>query len=472
MPFFAIAHMYAFATRDYVDAHISYVARLPVFDAFKDAFGLKDVVEDVKTTLRGEGMDYREFEPSEGQIHQGAGRDRRIRAGLRYSQGGKRKYWLPQPATSASTRPGLRILGRSSFDDVHAPLLAHQADGTVQSAPSPDDGFGPALFGGGDILAEEGYELPFGELDDTDESLFEHSKKYLFGDYNYPCVDVSSETARKTMWVAEERILRHEHSAWFSPLNGPRRPPPPRSGGYGYGATENAEQAYQEGNGKGKTRGSGPDVPEIIIDKETEQLPPPERLGGVQLRWTSAKPTPAASPRASPVIRSSPILRALGPLSRTGSASAQTGSGSSSKSSPKSRPPPSPRPDSERPILPPDAVDLVIEDPHAAQAEMTHERRKGEPAVRGGGAPRLHRVYRRGYVVEEDGVLREEGETEVAPQGQGVFDIGEEEDPAPGEVADLERRAMEETAGTIARAETPPLHARIIVDVPDDNPWA
>ena len=122
--------------------------------------------------------------------------------------------------------------------------------------------------------------------------------------------------------------------------------------------------------------------------------------------------------------------------------------------------------------MPPDAVDLVIEDPHAAQAEMTHERRKGEPAVRGGGAPRLHRVYRRGYVVEEDGVLREEGETEVAPQGQGVFDIGEEEDPAPGEVADLERRAMEETAGTIARAETPPLHARIIVDVPDDNPWA
>ena len=25
---------------------------------------------------------------------------------------------------------------------------------------------------------------------------------------------------------------------------------------------------------------------------------------------------------------------------------------------------------------------------------------------------------------------------------------------------------------TVARAETPPAHARIIVDVPDENPWA
>ena len=471
MPFFAVAHMYAFATRDYVDPNTSYVARLPVFHAFKDAFGLRDVVEDVKTTLHGEGMDYREFEPSEGQIHQGAGRDRRIRAGLRYSQGGKRKYWLPQPATSSSTRHGLRIPGRSSFDEVHAPLLAHQQADTVQSAAdlrSPDEGFG--LFAG-DTIAEEGYDLPFGELDDMDEELFEHSKKYLFGDYNYPCVDVSSETARKTMWVAEERILRHEHSAWFSPLNGPRRPP--RSGGYG--ATENAEQSHQDFGGKGKTRGSGSGVPEIIIDKETERLSPPGRQGGVQLRWTSAKPTPAASPRASPAVRPSPIERVQGALSRTSSASPQSGSGSSSRNSPKTRPSPSLRPDSERPVLPPDAVDLVVEDPHAAEVEITHERRKGEPAVRGGGAPRLHRVYRRGYVVEEEdhGLLREEGEVEVAPQreqARGVFDIGE--DPAPEQVMDLERRAVDETTRTVARAETPPLHARVIVDVPDDNPWA
>ena len=121
-------------------------------------------------------------------------------------------------------------------------------------------------------------------------------------------------------------------------------------------------------------------------------------------------------------------------------------------------------------------MDLVVEDPHAAEVEITHERRKGEPAVRGGGAPRLHRVYRRGYLAEEeeDELLHGGGEVEVAPQqeqARDVFDIGEE-DPAPEEALDLERRAVEETTRTVARAETPPLHARVIVDVPDDNPWA
>lgn len=232
MPIFAVAHMYAFATRDYVDKYTSYVARLPFPYAFRDAFGLRDVVEDVKITLRGEGMDYREFEPSEGQIHQGAGRDRRIRAGLRYSQGGRRKYWLPQPATT-SRPPGKferrvnkavgRLAGSEQTEEVYAPLLGSQAADVVHTAPDllspPDEGF--SLFSG-DPLAEEGYELPF-EIDDTDEELYEHSKQYLFGDYNYPCVDVSSELARKHMWIEEERILRDEHSAWYSPIGGMRR---------------------------------------------------------------------------------------------------------------------------------------------------------------------------------------------------------------------------------------------------------
>lgn len=31
---------------------------------------------------------------------------------------------------------------------------------------------------------EQGSELPFGDINDKDEALFEHSRKYLFGDYN------------------------------------------------------------------------------------------------------------------------------------------------------------------------------------------------------------------------------------------------------------------------------------------------
>ena len=33
-------------------------------------------------------------------------------------------------------------------------------------------------------------------------------------------------------------------------------------------------------------------------------------------------------------------------------------------------------------------------------------------------------------------------------------------------------RVAEATARTVARVETPPLHARVIVDVPEDSPWA
>ncbi|KAI0711759.1 organic solute transporter Ostalpha-domain-containing protein [Earliella scabrosa] len=469
MPLFAIAHMYAFATRDYVDPDTTFVARMPVFHALRDAFGLKDVVEDVKVTLRGEGMDYREFEPSEGLLHQGAGRDRRIRAGLRYSQGGKRKYWLPQP-TSATRPPGTferrvnraveRVAGRDQGEEVYAPLLPNQEAEVVHTAAdlrTPDEGF--SLFAH-DTLAEEGYELPFGELDDADEELFEHSKKYLFGDYNYPCVDISSETARKTMWVEEERILRDEHSAWFSPVGGRR----PRGD---YGATGSSHPALQGSYfpPAGKGKGPGPSRPEIVIDKETERLTPPGQPGQVQLRWTSARSTPMPSPGGA---RASPKHRGHDSLSRTHSGSPHTPSSSSSKGSPRSRPPPSPRPETERPVLPPDAVDLVVEDPRAAEEEMTRERRRGEPAVRGGSA--LHRVYRRGYVVDADG-RRGEGEVEVDRTGSSprdereVFGIGEDAEDA----LDVERRAVEET---VARAATPPAHARIIVDVPDENPWA
>ncbi|KAI0367287.1 DUF300-domain-containing protein [Pilatotrama ljubarskyi] len=480
MPIFAVAHMYAFATRDYVDKHTAYVARMPFLYAFRDAFGFRDVIEDVKATLRGEGMDYREFEPSEGHIHQGAGRDRRIRAGLRYSQHGRRKYWLPQPAPT--TRPPTtferrvnkaveRIAGPDQTEEVYAPLLRPQASQVVHTAPDlrtpNDEGF--SLFAG-DSLAEEGYELPFGDLDEADEELFAHSRQYLFGDYNYPCVDVSSELARKTMWVEEERILRNEHSAWFSPVGAARRNRDT------YGAVDSSQRplldSRDSGSGSDSSRGKGKrrDVRtsprEIIIDKETERLSSPRDGHEVQLRFTSAKTSPVQSPK-----RPSPSMRQAQSISRTNSSSPQA---SSSKSSPRTRPPPSPKPPSERPILPPDAVDLVVEDPRAAEEEMTHERRKGEPAVRGGGA--LHRVFRRGYVVEADGERRQ-GEIEVenagspSPQveaGQEVFGVGDDADI--DEVTDLEQRAVEEV--TVARAETPPPHARIIVDVPDENPWA
>jgi Domain of unknown function. len=52
MPFFALTHWYAFSWHDYADPTIS-AARMPVKYAIRDAFGIRDLIEDTKMTLRG-----------------------------------------------------------------------------------------------------------------------------------------------------------------------------------------------------------------------------------------------------------------------------------------------------------------------------------------------------------------------------------------------------------------------------------
>lgn len=466
MPLFAVAHMYAFATRDFVDPRMSFVARMPVFYAARDAFGFKDVVEDLKATLHGERMDYREFEPSEGFIHQGAGRDRRIRAGLRYSQGGKKKYWLPQLARDTRPAGGVertvnraiqQVTGEEQDEDVYAPLLANQAQDVVHTAPDLRLPTAQAELGLFDSVAlqDDGFGLPF-DLDDADEALFEHSKKYVFGDYHYPCVDVSSEAARKTMWDEEERILRDERSAYFSPMLGPGRVL--GNARQNYGALGNfqrgAVRERRDSDGSDGSRGKGKTKVarrEIVIDKEHDRLP---EVGEVRLRWTSSKDHMAS--------QSSHVRTSASPI-------AKTQSSESSGSSPAGRqPPPSPRKETEGPVLPPDAVDLIVEDLDAAEVEQSYERRKGEPAVRG---TTSHKVYRRGYVVE-NGQERREVQVEVAPSSRGqqpVFDVGDDVE----DVMEEEAEALEDAM--VARAVTPPSYARQVYSpelLDDENPWA
>ncbi|KAH9061212.1 organic solute transporter Ostalpha-domain-containing protein [Lactarius vividus] len=202
MPLFAIAHLAAFSHHDYIDNKLAYVGRMPMRHAFRDAFGFKDVFEDARATLDGQGMDYREFEPSEGQMHQGLGRERRIRAGLRYSRGGRRKYWLPQVS-------GSNPIERTFEDSIREPLLAENTSFVHQVAGTADE-------------ETSTFDLIFGSLDPEDEELFSGSRQYLFGDYNYPCIDASSEAARAEMWDEEERILNNERSAWFADYQGRR----------------------------------------------------------------------------------------------------------------------------------------------------------------------------------------------------------------------------------------------------------
>jgi len=125
-------------------------------------------------------------------------------------------------------------------------------------------------------------------------------------------------------------------------------------------------------------------------------------------------------------------------------------------------------------------VDLVVEDPDAAQENWVQERRKGEPAM-GGSA--LKKVYRRGFVDEEEEGDVVEGEVEVVDEREGLqspgrMEVGEgvlatigsdsEEDEYDGAAEEFPGQDRE---GIVARAATPPAHARFLPGDSEDNPW-
>ncbi len=419
---FAIGHQYAFSHTDYIDYASTYAARMPVAFAFRDAFGMRDVYEDTKVTLAGEGMDYKQFEPAEGFMHQGAARERRIRAGLRYAQGGRKKYWLPMPAhdaepTRAATRVG-HSLPHDEHDEVYAPLLDDQLDDILHDAPdlagnSSDDDEFPTL----NHNKGNGYSLYFGSPNNSDENLYANSKHYVFGDYKYPVIDVSHESARHRIWDEEERILSNERGAFFSPRHEERRL---YFAQREYGASDNLQrpaarsrnQSFNSaiGPSKGKQKATAPkihtgDDRELMINRDDDRLPD-FHADGVKLKWTrhgNLRPPAKGdrSPSVSP-IQPSPLKGNLKeePPANSTPASSSGSPGRSVHTPPRSR--------TESLTKQPDAVDLVVEDPKAAEEAMARERQRGEPAVRGSG---LRKVYRQQYVIEDS--EGEEKEVEV-----------------------------------------------------------
>ena len=445
MPLFAFGHMYAFSHKDYIDPQHSLVARMPIYYAFRDAFGLLDVVEDSKATLRGEGMDYREFEPAEGFMHQGSGRDRRIRAGLRYSKGGQRKYWLPKMT-----------------EETQSPLLNQDVDPVVHLAPDlrPETEEEPSVWP--DAEVENGYELPFGDLNESDEELYAHSRKYLFGDYNYPCVDVSSESARLMIWDEEERVLRNERGAWFSPIRGAKGQVAiqerERPAWEGYGAVSYSQN--QDGKGSSSRLSKNQQFyddeehpGDRVIDHGSAGNVIPDQPTDVNMRWTRTRKQHSHS-QTPPFDGPSSIA--------SGSGSARTRNNSRVRTSPpisishqqNSRSKDAP------PTLPSDAVDLVVEDSRAAEEEHVHERRKGERTSRPLVSSHLKKVYHRGGGEE----VEDHGESDV---GEEMDDAKDDDDVSrPGDKSDAT-----EDRGVVARAVTPPLHARFYHE-DEDNPWA
>ncbi|KAJ5349175.1 uncharacterized protein N7506_002428 [Penicillium brevicompactum] len=165
MPFFAMAHWYAFSWHDYADPSIS-SARLPVKYALRDAFGVRDLWEDTLLTIRGDNYEYRLFDSGDNIVpHEESGsRVKRVMDGMRYERGGKAKYWIPKPGEINSRTP---LLGGEPSDRGSRSERASQTSRERFRSYSDID------------------EIA---MDDEDERLFLNARALEFGDWNYPVI--------------------------------------------------------------------------------------------------------------------------------------------------------------------------------------------------------------------------------------------------------------------------------------------
>ena len=205
---------YAFQASDYIDHSLKHAARLPFLYAFRDAFGMKDVWEDTKDTIKGRGISYQAYEPAEGALHHDIGRQKRIRAGLRYSKGGQAKYWIPIPGDEARHRGETgpltsikrRVDARLSAREGYAPLLPKQAGRVIGEDPdSPHDHHDHNGLFDSDSSDSDAPSLGFESLEDDEDVLYDRARR--IGYAGFPNVDVSKEEERRRQWDEEDGIL-------------------------------------------------------------------------------------------------------------------------------------------------------------------------------------------------------------------------------------------------------------------------
>lgn len=172
MPFFAMAHWYAFSWHDYADRTIS-AARMPVKYALRDAFGPMDLIQDTKDTFAGNHYEYRYFDARDNVLahEESASRVARMMEGMRYERGGKGKYWIPKPGTDSRT-PLLGSFVSSSRARAMSPGAHRALDAAKKYGSTEDDMEDP-------------------ELNPEDERLFTNARALEFGDWNVSCLFIS-----------------------------------------------------------------------------------------------------------------------------------------------------------------------------------------------------------------------------------------------------------------------------------------
>ncbi|TKY89457.1 hypothetical protein EX895_001988 [Sporisorium graminicola] len=448
MPIFALGHAWAFSHTDYIDPFAHYAARLPVYYALRDCIGMYDVFSDSLTTVRGTGYVYQTFEPSEGVIHQPLARERRSKAGLRYTQGGKAKYWLPQrgtgdirDATRGARHQGpLKKLRRYINDkrmqlEGHAPLTPQEADDIVHDDPAmaqdegsserspllrhPKDAARSVARHAGESLDffaerqldsdEEAEDLRFDDPDEEEEDAYQKSRTLHFGDYAYPNIDINREEARNTRWQQDDEIVhRRRRRGTISKKVDSAEDKHRQSRGDGASGSH-AKQAqpngHAEGAGKGKAKTdavesnvktpqkSGKDGSKQNAKSDADKQ---RKTKSPWLAWDrDADDEPEADQGKSKTDDAQRDAEADG-LS-------DSAKGDDSKADAKDKP---------KESDPYGAVDLVVEDYKAEERERLLERRRGDPALRAGKGTR---IFRKQYTPTASGSSTPTAENKKSP---------------------------------------------------------
>ncbi len=166
MPIFAVAHWYAFSWHDYADVTIS-AARMPVKYAIRDAFGVRDLIEDTKETFSGNKYEYRLFDSGDNVLahEESSSRVARMMEGMRYERGGKGKYWIPKPGQANARTPLLSNGGASRT----------RSTSPQNSTSTSKDG---QFLGLGEGTVDET------GLDPDEEDLYSRARRLEYGDWN------------------------------------------------------------------------------------------------------------------------------------------------------------------------------------------------------------------------------------------------------------------------------------------------
>lgn len=177
---FAILHWFAFSYHDYATFEMIGFARLPVYRALRDSLGVVDLIEDFKATFYGDEYGYRYFDSVEAVMAHpdSATRQARIMAGLRYKNGGRSKYWLPQSS----------LKKKRELETSQALLFNNSNRTSYGIVPDIDSGEDETVV---PYLDENNLQFD----DDTDafeadDAIYTQARRLKYGDYNYPVVTV------------------------------------------------------------------------------------------------------------------------------------------------------------------------------------------------------------------------------------------------------------------------------------------